>query len=129
MMLTICGSAALSAFRLEKILIELKSSAPRISHFYAEFVHFGWFDNSAGRLELDAMPSSKYLTLVTVALAGALGCGRDRPAAVPPPPPPVVAALDGWCAKLPRPANAALPIAPVTSDWLASTSAKTPGAA
>ena len=63
------------------------------------------------------MPSSKYRTLVTVALAGALGCGRDRPAAVPPPPPPVVAALDGWCAKLPRPANASLPIAPVTSDW------------
>ena len=64
------------------------------------------------------MPSSKYRTLVTVALAGALGCGRDRPAAVPPPPPPpVVAALDGWCAKVPRPANASLPIAPVTSDW------------
>ena len=45
-MLTICGSAALSSFRLEKILTELKSSAPRISHFYAEFVHFAWFDST-----------------------------------------------------------------------------------
>ena len=45
-MLTIHGSAALSSFRLEKILTELKSSAPRISHFYAEFVHFAWFDNA-----------------------------------------------------------------------------------
>ena len=44
-MLTIRGNAALSSFRLEKILTELNTKAPRVSHFYAEFVHFAWFFN------------------------------------------------------------------------------------
>ncbi len=47
-MLTIRGSAALSSFRLEKILTELKSNAPRVSHFYAEFIHFAWMQNALG---------------------------------------------------------------------------------
>ncbi|MDR2219696.1 MAG: phosphoribosylformylglycinamidine synthase [Methylobacillus sp.] len=38
------GSAALSPFRLDKILLALKSAAPRITHLYAEFWHFVWAD-------------------------------------------------------------------------------------
>ncbi|MFM9911956.1 MAG: phosphoribosylformylglycinamidine synthase [Methylophilaceae bacterium] len=41
-MLRIRGSAALSPFRLDKIVSSLKSSAPRITHIYAEFWHFVW---------------------------------------------------------------------------------------
>jgi len=36
------GSAALSQFRLEKILAGLKAGAPRVTHLYAEFWHFCW---------------------------------------------------------------------------------------
>ncbi len=39
-MLRIRGSAALSPFRLDKILAALKTAAPRITHLYAEFWHF-----------------------------------------------------------------------------------------
>ncbi len=44
-MLIIPGSSALSSFRLEKILAELKISAPHVNYFYAEFVHFAWFSD------------------------------------------------------------------------------------
>ena len=65
------------------------------------------------------MLSNPRWTVSAAALAGALGCGAGRPTAapVPPPSPPVVQSLAGWCAKLPRAANAALPVAPVTSEW------------
>ncbi|MCB5191708.1 phosphoribosylformylglycinamidine synthase [Methylobacillus arboreus] len=43
-MISFRGSAALSPFRLEKILSALKIAAPRISHLYAEFWHFAWSD-------------------------------------------------------------------------------------
>ncbi|MCB5184760.1 phosphoribosylformylglycinamidine synthase [Methylobacillus gramineus] len=43
-MISLRGSAALSPFRLEKILSALKVAAPRISHLYAEFWHFAWSD-------------------------------------------------------------------------------------
>jgi phosphoribosylformylglycinamidine synthase len=43
-MLSLRGSAALSPFRLDKILVALKSAAPRITHLYAEFWHFAWSD-------------------------------------------------------------------------------------
>ena len=45
-MLSLRGSAALSDFRLDKILSSLKSVAPRISHLYAEFWHFAWSDEA-----------------------------------------------------------------------------------
>ncbi|MBC7787925.1 MAG: phosphoribosylformylglycinamidine synthase [Methylophilaceae bacterium] len=45
-MLTIRGSVALSSFRLEKILKQLSISAPRVNSFYAEFVHFAWFNKT-----------------------------------------------------------------------------------
>lgn len=45
-MLTIRGSAALSSFRLKKILKQLSISAPRVNGFYAEFVHFAWFSQA-----------------------------------------------------------------------------------
>ena len=47
---------------------------------------------------------------------GAAACGRNAPPA-PPAPPPAIASLQGWCAEVPRPANKALPVAPVASDW------------
>jgi phosphoribosylformylglycinamidine synthase len=43
-MLSLRGSAALSPFRLDKILVALRSAAPRITHLYAEFWHFAWSD-------------------------------------------------------------------------------------
>ncbi|HEY3326489.1 MAG TPA: phosphoribosylformylglycinamidine synthase [Novimethylophilus sp.] len=39
-MLRIRGSAALSPFRLDKILAAMKAAAPQITHVYAEFWHF-----------------------------------------------------------------------------------------
>ena len=39
---TLRGSPALSQFRLEKLYLSLKQSAPNISHIYAEFVHFAF---------------------------------------------------------------------------------------
>ncbi len=38
--LSLPGSAALSAFRLEKLLASLKKSAPNIAHIDAKFIHF-----------------------------------------------------------------------------------------
>ncbi|MDR5170964.1 phosphoribosylformylglycinamidine synthase [Methylobacillus flagellatus] len=43
-MISLRGSAALSPFRIEKILAALKGAAPRITHLYAEFWHFAWSD-------------------------------------------------------------------------------------
>ena len=45
-MLTLRGSAALSPFRLYKILDALMGNAPNISYIYAEFVHFAFSDNA-----------------------------------------------------------------------------------
>ena len=44
-MLSLRGSAALSPFRLDKILAALKTAVPRINHLYAEFWHFAWADD------------------------------------------------------------------------------------
>ena len=38
------GSAALSQFRIEKILAKLAGACPNITHLYAEFQHFAWVD-------------------------------------------------------------------------------------
>ena len=54
-MLTIRGNAALSSFRLEKILAELNTKAPNVSHFYAEFVHFAWFSNKLSLEQLSTL--------------------------------------------------------------------------
>ncbi|HWU34515.1 MAG TPA: phosphoribosylformylglycinamidine synthase [Methylovorus sp.] len=45
-MISLRGSAALSDFRLDKILTALKASAPRIQHLYAEFWHFAWSETA-----------------------------------------------------------------------------------
>lgn len=49
------------------------------------------------------------------------GCGPARPApsspVAPPPPPPVVESLQGWCDKIPRPANGKLPSVVTKSPW------------
>ena len=40
------GSAALSQFRLEKILSGVKAGVPRVTHLYAEFWHFCWSEQA-----------------------------------------------------------------------------------
>lgn len=45
-MISLRGSAALSPFRIEKILAALNSAAPRVTHLYAEFWHFAWSDQA-----------------------------------------------------------------------------------
>jgi len=40
--LSLRGSPALSAFRLDKLYVNLKKSVPNIAHIYAEFVHFAF---------------------------------------------------------------------------------------
>lgn len=63
---------------------------------------------------------SSRVVLFAAAAAAVSGC-TPKPAAAPPSPPsatpPAIAALQGWCADVPRPANKALPVAPVASDW------------
>jgi len=41
-MLSLRGSAALSQFRLDKTLSNIRGSVPRATHLYAEFRHFSW---------------------------------------------------------------------------------------
>ncbi len=63
--------------------------------------------------------SSRVVLFAAAAAAAAAvsGC-TPKPAAAPPSAtPPAIAALQGWCADVPRPANKALPVAPVASDW------------
>ena len=45
-MLSLRGSAALSPFRLDKILAALKTAVPRVTHLYAEFWHFAWAEGA-----------------------------------------------------------------------------------
>ncbi|PKO24417.1 MAG: phosphoribosylformylglycinamidine synthase, partial [Betaproteobacteria bacterium HGW-Betaproteobacteria-8] len=45
-MLSLRGSAALSQFRLDKILSSVRDSVPRITHLYAEFWHFSWSETA-----------------------------------------------------------------------------------
>jgi phosphoribosylformylglycinamidine synthase len=54
-MLRIRGSAALSPFRLDKILAALNSAAPRISHVYAEFWHFAQTSRELTQPESDVL--------------------------------------------------------------------------
>jgi phosphoribosylformylglycinamidine synthase len=54
-MLRIRGNAALSPFRLDKILAELRAPAPRITHFYAEFWHFAQTSRHLSASELEVL--------------------------------------------------------------------------
>jgi len=54
-MLRLRGSAALSPFRLDKILVALKAVAPRISHLYAEFWHFAWSEGDLTPAQQDTL--------------------------------------------------------------------------
>ena len=47
-LLSLRGSAALSQFRLDKILGALRADVPRITHLYAEFWHFSWSETELG---------------------------------------------------------------------------------
>src|ERR1051325_2846937 len=54
-MLSLRGSAALSPFRLDKILAALKITAPRISHLYAEFWHFAWAEGELAQTQQETL--------------------------------------------------------------------------
>lgn len=54
-MISLRGSAALSDFRLDKILTALKATAPRISHLYAEFWHFAWSETTLTAAQQDTL--------------------------------------------------------------------------
>ncbi len=54
-MLRFRGSAALSPFRLDKILAALKTAAPRISYLYAEFWHFAWSEGELTVAQQDTL--------------------------------------------------------------------------
>jgi phosphoribosylformylglycinamidine synthase len=54
-MLHIRGSAALSPFRLDKILAALKIATPRITHLYAEFWHFAWAESELSAVQQDTL--------------------------------------------------------------------------
>jgi phosphoribosylformylglycinamidine synthase len=54
-MLSLRGSAALSPFRLDKILTALKIVAPRITHLYAEFWHFAWSEGELAQSQQDTL--------------------------------------------------------------------------
>ncbi len=54
-MLSLRGSAALSQFRLDKILTNIQTSVPRITHLYAEFWHFVWFETPLSTAQQDVL--------------------------------------------------------------------------
>src|SRR5450830_39513 len=54
-LLSLRGSAALSAFRVEKILNSLKSTAPNVSQLAAEFWHFVWADSELAPLQQETL--------------------------------------------------------------------------
>jgi phosphoribosylformylglycinamidine synthase len=85
-MLRLRGSAALSPFRLDKILAALKTSAPRISHLYAEFWHFAWSEGELSSAQLDTL--QKILTygprMAEEAPSGELFLVTPRPGTISP---------------------------------------------
>ena len=54
-MLRLRGSAALSPFRLEKLLNQLRSRVPEIARIAAEFVHFAELEQRLDRAELKVL--------------------------------------------------------------------------
>jgi len=85
-MISLRGSAALSPFRLEKILSALKSAAPRVSHVYAEFWHFAWAEPALNSTQQDVL--HQILTYgpkaATEAPAGELFLVIPRPGTISP---------------------------------------------
>jgi phosphoribosylformylglycinamidine synthase len=53
--LSLRGSAALSQFRLDKLYISLKNSAPSITHIYAEFVHFAFSEKTLSETQQNTL--------------------------------------------------------------------------
>jgi phosphoribosylformylglycinamidine synthase len=54
-MLSLRGSAALSQFRLDKILTNIQTSVPHITHLYAEFWHFAWSETPLSDAQLEVL--------------------------------------------------------------------------
>lgn len=59
-MLSLRGSAALSSFRLQKILANLSQSAPQINAVQADFWHFAWNESELTSAQLETL--TKILT-------------------------------------------------------------------
>ena len=59
-MLSLRGSAALSSFRLQKILAHLSQSAPQINAVHADFWHIAWNEGELTEAQLDTL--TKILT-------------------------------------------------------------------
>jgi phosphoribosylformylglycinamidine synthase len=53
--LSLLGSSALSAFRLEKLVVSLKKSAPNIAHINAEFVHFAFSETALNETQQNTL--------------------------------------------------------------------------
>lgn len=85
-MLRLRGSAALSPFRLDKILAALKTAAPRISHLYAEFWHFAWAEGELSARQQETL--QQILTygpqMTTEAPSGELFLVIPRPGTISP---------------------------------------------
>ena len=85
-MISLRGSAALSPFRLEKILAALKTTAPKISQLNAEFWHFAWNDGDLSGVQLETL--SKILTygpkMAEAAPVGELFLVIPRPGTISP---------------------------------------------
>ncbi len=73
-LLSIRGSAALSPFRLDKILEALKHSAPRITHLYAEFWHFSSVERTLRADELEVLHK-----ILTYGTHGSIVMAEEQP--------------------------------------------------
>jgi phosphoribosylformylglycinamidine synthase len=85
-MLSIRGSAALSNFRLDKILKTLSPQVPNIKHIYAEFWHYAWSSSELNADQQDVL--KKILTygpkMVEEKPAGELFLVIPRPGTISP---------------------------------------------
>jgi len=54
-MLSLRGSAALSSFRVQKILATLAQTAPAIKALHADFWHFAWNEGDLTAAQLETL--------------------------------------------------------------------------
>ena len=85
-MLSLRGSAALSSFRIQKILANLSQSAPQINTVHADFWHFAWNEGELSAAQLETL--TKILTygprLAEEAPVGELFLVIPRPGTISP---------------------------------------------
>ena len=85
-MLSFRGSAALSSFRLQKIIANLSQSAPLIKSVHADFWHFAWNEGELNAIQLNTL--TKILTygprMAEEAAVGELFLVIPRPGTISP---------------------------------------------